>query len=87
MPHGTVKCESCNWEVEGELPTPGKINYASHRREHELDEVLVKNIQDHHEDTGTAETPIGKLFGHKYFEVFLANGTFGEIEANSYTLY
>jgi len=46
MPKGTVVCDNCNWETDGELPTPGKVNYASHRGSGDdgLDETLTEKI-------------------------------------------
>ena len=87
MPKGTVVCEDCNWETDGELPIPGKIDYASHRgsRDDGLDGTLTEKIKDHHIDTATIKGLFGNVFGHKHFKAFIEGAT-GDIEANSYTV-
>lgn len=87
MPKGTVVCNDCNWEIDGELPTPGKINYASHRGSGDdgLDETLTEKIQEHHNETATYKTKFGNILGHKHFKAFI-DGASGDIEANSYTV-
>jgi len=87
MPKGTVTCDSCNWEIDGELPTPGKLNYASHRGNGPdgLDTTLAEEIKSHHYDTANTKALIGNIGGHRHFKAFI-EGAKGEIEANSYTV-
>ena len=87
MPKGTVVCNNCNWEIEGELPTPRKVNYASHRGSGDdgLDETLTEKIKGHHIDSATIKVFGKNIAGHRNFKAFIEGAT-GDIEANSYTV-
>jgi hypothetical protein len=50
----------------------------------EINEILTENLQKHHEETGRRGIGGFKIYGHRDFDVFLENGSQGEIEANSY---
>ncbi|AKM83226.1 hypothetical protein A2422_00285 [Candidatus Woesebacteria bacterium RIFOXYC1_FULL_31_51] len=85
---GIAKCQTCDWEIEGNFPDhePVGWNYmwTSDGRENDFDKEIGEKLLEHHLDTRSTPSFFGKLYGHKNYEVFLENGSTGEMEANSY---
>ncbi len=81
---GTVVCQSCNANFTGILPDHERRGY--HLSTHErIDPNLLEQLKEHHLDTGTVTTLSGgTMYGHKYYDVFLEDGSEGDLEANSY---
>lgn len=81
---GSVVCRSCNKTFAGKLPDHLPVGDIYTSTEGEIDISLVKRLQRHHFDTQEVRTRWGGLSGHKEYDVFLNDGSKGELEANSY---
>lgn len=82
---GTVVCQTCNANFTGQLPDDKRVGYHYISTHDEIDHNLKKQLQGHHFDTSTViRITGGGMFGHKHFDVFLEDGSIGELEANSY---
>lgn len=84
MPKGLIKCEDCGWEVEADFPEAEEdYPYEAYngRAGNELrDQNMLDALMKHHRDTKTSN--IG--WGHKGYEVFLEDGSTGEIFTSTY---
>jgi hypothetical protein len=82
-PKAIIKCQKCDWEIEGELPA-GKPGYGwmscKDFGDNEINQTIVEKLQEHH--SVTRKFQVG--CGHRYFDVFLGDGPGGKIEACSY---
>ena len=81
---GTVKCRTCNKEFEGILPDNLDFGFHYLSIDGEVEEQLVKTLQEHHIKTLEVKELHGYSVGHMYYDVSLRDGSKGKLEANSY---
>ena len=81
---GIVKCRECDKEFDGVLPDNASVGYGYMSIFNEINKELAETLQHHHLDTATVKALHRNICGHKYFDVFLEDGSQGELEANSY---
>lgn len=81
---GTVVCQSCNANFTGILPDHKRVGFHYVSTDIKIDPNLVEHLQEHHAETASTMTLHGGINGHKYYDVFLEDGSTGDLEANSY---
>ena len=93
---GTVVCRSCDANFTGVLPDHEevgheyKLTYENNKPDEttseKSDSNLLNKLKKHHLDTGIINPHyLNKIMlGHKHYDVFLEDGSMGDLEANSY---